>query len=119
MTAQRHKPTCFTWPEKPNELTERVRTQELAAFSEWIKQAVESMGGTLEAYYFAFGHSDIVSLVDLPSNTAAAALAAAFAAGGAVSSLATTPLLTPEEIDEAAKLHPDYTPPGDPAAAGR
>lgn len=84
-----------------------------------VKQAVESVGGTLEAYYYAFGHSDIVSLVDLPSNTVAAALAATFAAGGAVSSLATTPLLTPEEIDEAVKLHPDYTPPGDPGASGR
>jgi uncharacterized protein with GYD domain len=77
-----------------------------------VKQAVESMGGTLEAYYFSFGHSDVMGLVDLPDNTTAAALAIAFAAGGAVSSLATTPLLTPEEIDAAVAKHPDYSPPG-------
>ncbi|MEE8331858.1 MAG: GYD domain-containing protein [Acidimicrobiia bacterium] len=84
-----------------------------------VKKAVESMGGTLEGYYFSFGHSDVVAFLDMPSNTAMAALATAFAAGGAVSSLATTPLLTPEEVDEAVKLHPDYTPPTDSRSAGR
>ena len=46
-----------------------------------VKQAVSSMGGTLETYYFSFGHSDVVSIVDMPSNVAMMALSAAFAAG--------------------------------------
>ena len=84
-----------------------------------VKQAVESMGGKLEGYYFSFGHADVVGFMDMPSNTAMAALAAAFASGGAVSSLVTTPLLTPEEVDEAVKMHPDYTAPTDSRSAGR
>ena len=84
-----------------------------------VKKAVESMGGTLEAYYFAFGHTDVIGVVDMPSNVAMAALATAFAAGGAVSGLATTPLLTPSEIDEAVKMHPDYTAAGDSSTSGR
>lgn len=84
-----------------------------------VKKAVESMGGTLEGYYFSFGHSDVVALLDMPSNTAMVGLAAAFASGGAVSNLVTTTLLTPEEVDEAVKMHPDYTPPTDSRSAGR
>ena len=38
---------------------------------EAVRQAVESVGGRLEAYYFAFGEDDVVSIVDLPSNIAA------------------------------------------------
>jgi len=84
-----------------------------------VKQAVESMDGTLEAFYFAFGHTDVVALVDLPTNTAAAALAMAISSTGAVSSLTTTPLLTAEEVDGAVKMSPDYTPPGDTKPSGR
>ncbi|MDH3729811.1 MAG: GYD domain-containing protein [Acidimicrobiia bacterium] len=84
-----------------------------------VKKAVESMGGKLEGYYFSFGHSDVVGILEMPSNVAMAGLAAAFASGGAVSSLVTTALLTPEEVDEAVKLHPDYTPPTDSRSSGR
>ena len=84
-----------------------------------VKQAVESMGGTLEGYYFAFGDKDIVGIVDMPGNTEMIALATAFASGGAASGLKTTVLLTPEEIDDSLKLHADYEPPVDPRASGR
>ena len=84
-----------------------------------VKQAVESMGGKLDGYYFAFGDKDIVAIVDMPSNTAMVALATAFASGGAAAGLKTTVLLTPEEIDESLKLHADYEPPTDPRAGGR
>jgi uncharacterized protein with GYD domain len=73
--------------------------------------ALESVGGSLEAYYFAFGGTDIFAIVDLPDNAAAAALALTVSSGGAFT-VATTVLLTPEEIDAAAQAQVQYTPPG-------
>jgi hypothetical protein len=69
-----------------------------------VEQAVESRGGALGT--FSFGRAAVVALVDLPGNAAAAAPGAASPAGGSVSSLAPTPLLTPGEIDEAIELRP-------------
>jgi len=34
---------------------------------------VESLGGKIETFYFAFGKTDVVAIVDLPDNAAAAA----------------------------------------------
>lgn len=65
-----------------------------------VRQAVESVGGRLEAYYFAFGENDVVSIVDLPNNISASALSLAVSASGRVRTR-TTPLLTVEEIDQA------------------
>ena len=76
-----------------------------------VKKATESMGGTLETFYFSFGKDDFYVIVDLPDNVTAAALALTVAATGRVS-LDTTVLLTPAEIDEAVKRHPDYRAPG-------
>ena len=75
------------------------------------KAAVEEMGGTLEAFYFAFGDSDVYLIADMPDNTSAAAIGLAVsAAGGATTQ--TTVLITPEEMDAAAKKQSSYTPPG-------
>lgn len=84
-----------------------------------VKEAVESMGGTLESYHFAFGERDIVAIVDMPGNTETVALVTAFASGGAATGLKTTVLLTPAEIDDSLKLHADYEAPPDPRASGR
>lgn len=73
--------------------------------------AVASVGGTLDAYYFTFGDTDAVLIVDVPDNATAAALALAVSASGAVT-VRTTVLLTPEELDAAAKKRVSYTPPG-------
>jgi uncharacterized protein with GYD domain len=73
--------------------------------------AVESIGGSLEAYYFAFGSTDTFAIVDLPDNAAAAALALTISGAGAVA-VNTTVLLTPEEIDAAAQAPVQYTAPG-------
>jgi uncharacterized protein with GYD domain len=72
---------------------------------------IESLGGTVEAYYFAFGSDDFYLIADLPSNAAAAAGALAGAASGAIGTR-TVVLLTPEEVDAATKLSPTYRPPG-------
>ena len=72
---------------------------------------VQSLGGTIEAYYFAFGSDDFFLIADLPGHAAAAAGALTAAASGAIGTR-TVVLLTPEEVDAATKLSADYRPPG-------
>lgn len=69
------------------------------------------MGGRLESLYFAFGDHDVYVIADLPDNESAAAVALTVnSAGGAA--VRTVVLLTPEEVDAAAKRSVDYRPPG-------
>ncbi|MEO8571189.1 MAG: GYD domain-containing protein [Chloroflexota bacterium] len=75
------------------------------------EKLVASLGGTVEAYYFGFGSDDFYLIADLPGNAAAAAGALTTAASGAVGTR-TIVLLTPEELDAAAKLSPSYRRPG-------
>ena len=76
-----------------------------------VDQSVASIGGKVEAFYFAFGTTDTYTILDLPSNADMAALAATVAATGAVQ-IETVVLLTPKEIDEASKKTVSYRPPG-------
>lgn len=76
-----------------------------------ITTLAESAGGHMESFYFAFGDRDVYVVVDLPDNESAAAVALAVNGSGAVRTR-TTVLLTPEEIDAAAKRSVDYRPPG-------
>lgn len=75
------------------------------------ERLIGSLGGTIEAYYFAFGSDDFFLIADLPGNAAAAAGALTASASGALG-VRTIVLLTPEEIDAATKLSPNYRPPG-------
>ena len=76
-----------------------------------VAQVADSVGGRLESFHFAFGERDAVVIVDLPDNESATAVALTVnAAGGAT--VKTTVLLTPEEVDAAAKRSVDYRPPG-------
>jgi uncharacterized protein with GYD domain len=79
--------------------------------SEAVAQVAESVGGTLEGFYFAFGDSDAYVICDLPDNESAAAVALTVnAAGGAT--VKTVVLLTPDEVDVAAERSVEYRPPG-------
>ena len=76
-----------------------------------VAQVAESVGGRLESFYFAFGERDAYVIVELPDNESAAAVALTVnAAGGAT--VRTVVLLTPDEVDDAAKRSVDYQPPG-------
>ncbi len=75
-----------------------------------VDESAASIGGKVEAFYFAFGTSDTYTILDLPSNADMAALAATVAATGAVK-IETVVLLTPKEIDEASKKKVNYRPP--------
>jgi uncharacterized protein with GYD domain len=78
---------------------------------EAARTLIESVGGKLDAFYFAFGEVDVVAIADLPDSVSAASASMTVSASGAASSKI-TPLLTPEEIDQAAKKSARYTPPG-------
>lgn len=73
--------------------------------------AIKGLGGKLEAFYFAFGDTDVFALADAPDNISAAAVSLAVSASGAVHAKITV-LLTPEEMDEATKKSVSYRPPG-------
>ena len=75
------------------------------------EKALQSVGGKLDAFYYAFGDTDGYLIADVPDNVSMAALALAVSASGLVTAK-TTVLLTPEEIDAAVKKTPVYRPPG-------
>jgi len=64
---------------------------------EAVRPAIEKLGGKIKSAWFAFGEYDVVVISEMPSAVNAAAIAMAFAAGGACKSVQTTPLLSVEE----------------------
>ncbi|HEX3509433.1 MAG TPA: GYD domain-containing protein [Candidatus Dormibacteraeota bacterium] len=68
-----------------------------------VEAAVKALGGHLDMFYYAFGTSDIYAVVDAPDNVTAAAFALAVGGSGVAAHLKTIVLLTPEEVDTAAK----------------
>ncbi|NND74273.1 MAG: GYD domain-containing protein [Ilumatobacter sp.] len=75
------------------------------------KAAVESVGGSMDCMYYAFGDTDVYAVADIPDDATATALSLMINASGAVS-VNLTPLMTPEDIDAAAAKTPSYRPPG-------
>jgi uncharacterized protein with GYD domain len=73
--------------------------------------ALKSAGGTLEGFYFAFGDTDAFVIVDAPDHVSVSAASLAINASGAVRTQ-TVVLLTPEELDQAAKKSVKYRAPG-------
>jgi hypothetical protein len=65
----------------------------------------------MESFYFAFGDSDVFTVLDLPDNEAATAIALTVNGSRAVT-VRTSVLLTPEDVDAAAQRSVDYRPPG-------
>ncbi|MEY2534721.1 MAG: hypothetical protein QOF29_2631 [bacterium] len=88
-----------------------IRTSGGTSRRDAVAATAKSLGGQLESFYFAFGDHDAEVVVDLPDNEAAAAIALTVNASGGAS-VRTTVLLTPEQVDDAAKRSVDYRPPG-------
>jgi|SRR6476620_5506710 len=76
-----------------------------------VEETVKSLRGTVDAFYYAFGKNDVYLIVDLPDAVTAAAVSLAINATGAVN-LRTHILMTPEEMDQAAKKSVSYRAPG-------
>ena len=79
------------------------------------KQYIESVGGKLHGFWYAFGDHDAYNLWEAPDNVSMAATALAIGAGGALSSMQTTVLLTVEDTIAAMKKASTikYRPPGE------
>jgi uncharacterized protein with GYD domain len=78
---------------------------------EAVSKLCQSLGGKLEAFYFAFGETDAYAIVELPDNASAASLSLVVGAAGEATTTVVA-LLTPQELDQASKLNPSYRPPG-------
>jgi len=82
---------------------------------EAAKQYIESVGGKLHGFWYAFGEHDGYNLWEAPDNVSMAATALAIGAGGALSSVETTVLLTVEDtlaaLEKASSIR--YRPPGE------
>jgi uncharacterized protein with GYD domain len=76
-----------------------------------VADIAKNLDGSLEAFYFAFGETDVYSIVDLPDNVTAAAMAMNISAAGSVRAEVKA-LLTPEEIDRSARTKMWFRPPG-------
>lgn len=77
------------------------------------EQYIESVGGKLHGFWYAFGEHDGYNLWEAPDNVSMAAVVVAIGAGGALGSFETTVLLTVEEtlaaLDKARSIK--YEPP--------
>jgi uncharacterized protein with GYD domain len=64
---------------------------------EAVRGPIEKLGGKIKDVYFAFGQHDVVLITEMPDSVSAAAIAMAFAAGGAVRNSQTTALMSVSE----------------------
>jgi uncharacterized protein with GYD domain len=78
----------------------------------YIDQVLQSLGGRLVGFYYAYGEVDLYVLAELPGNTAATAFSMHVRETGAVAPQ-TIVLLTPEEFDEARQIKVHFHPPGE------
>jgi uncharacterized protein with GYD domain len=69
--------------------------------AEGVRPAIEALGGKLVSFYMSFGEYDVVGIAEMPDNVSAAAFSVGASAGGAVSAIKTTPLMTVQEGMEA------------------
>ena len=75
---------------------------------------IESVGGKLHGFWYGFGSHDGYNLWEAPDNVSMAAVALAIGAGGALSSIETTVLLSVEDTLAALRKAGEvrYRPPG-------
>ena len=81
---------------------------------EAARKYIESVGGKLHGFWYAFGAYDGYCLWEAPDNVSMAAVGIAITGGGALSTFETTPLLTVEETLDALRRAQKvaYRPPG-------
>ena len=102
--------TRFSYtPETWARLIEHPEDRRIAA-----QAYIESVGGRLHGFWYAFGPRDGHALWEAPDNVSMAAVALAIGAGGALSALETTVLMTVDETLEALRMAGQvrYRPPG-------
>jgi uncharacterized protein with GYD domain len=78
---------------------------------EAVAELAESLGGKMDAFYYALGDYDVFVVFDFPDNISVTTASMVVNASGA-SRVKMTVLLTPEEIDQATQRSVTYFPPG-------
>lgn len=68
---------------------------------EAARKYIESVGGKLHGFWYAFGEYDGYNIWEAPDNVSMAAVGIAITGGGALSKFETTPLLTVEQTIDA------------------
>jgi uncharacterized protein with GYD domain len=76
-----------------------------------VEKMIKSLGGSVEAFYYAFGETDVFVICDLPDAVTAAAISLAINATGGVN-ISLIPLLTVQDVDQASKKSVVYRAPG-------
>ena len=79
---------------------------------EMVEGLAKGLGGSVEAFYYAFGDADVYVIADIPDNVTAASISMTVAASGAAR-IKTVVLLSPDEVDQAAQKSVAYRPPGE------
>ena len=83
-----------------------------------IRHVLESVGASLEVFYWMFGEHDGLAIYEVPDAVTAGAVALAVATTGMVSDITSHQLLDSDEVrlalERAASLAPVYQPPGAP-----
>ncbi len=77
-----------------------------------VQGLIEGLGGSLEAFYFAFGDDDVFAIIDLPDSASAAAAASLAVSTTGATRCRVTVLLTPDEVDDATRKTISYRAPG-------
>ena len=67
---------------------------------EALAGAIESVGGSLESFYYAFGDTDLFMIAEIPDDTTATALSMRINAAG-VLIVSVTKLIEVEKVDHA------------------
>ncbi len=89
--------TCFSYtPETWNAMIERPEDRR-----DMAREIIESVGGRLQGFWYAFGRYDGYTLWEAPDNVRMASVALALSSRGAIKSQETVVLLTVEETLEA------------------
>jgi uncharacterized protein with GYD domain len=66
-----------------------------------VREMVEKLGGRMIGFYFCYGEYDVVTLIELPDDNSATAVALAAMSPGHLKAYKTTKLFTVEETIEA------------------
>ncbi len=79
-----------------------------------VRAVAESVGGSLESYYWMFGQYDGAAVFDVPDSHAMAAIALAISGSGALSRFESHELLEPGDLAAIAERAREiaYRPPG-------
>jgi uncharacterized protein with GYD domain len=76
-----------------------------------VNELIASVGGKVEAFYFALGEVDAYVIIDMPDAVSGVSASLTVNASG-LATCSVVALITPEEIDAAVKKSPQYDAPG-------